>query len=581
MSLSVWQRNIVTESGDVIPDAEIEVFDAGSSSKPSLFSDPDGNSSITNPFNADSNGFARFYVSGGRYDIAVNGAVLWEDVALGTTQRRDTGPAPSEVPTNADILLTEDMTVRIPSDYATLQEALDETSRFRVKQGVTIDLLIESGHSPSSGITVEHGDYSHFRVASEDSTVNVANDYSGMFIEAVNARAPRLSCLVDADKKGSDGYHLRDRSTGVVDNHCGVLNAGSRGLYLNGNSDCYARRSDFSGAWNRGLWVTRNSTADVELGTFDNCNESQEVSTSNSVRRNSHVNASEASFSGGFNIGVNASRASTLNIAGGTISNNDGEGVRSERGSIVSMSGSGVATVNNNSGVGIRTFEFGIIEAGGCEIKDNGGGDINPNDGLIFARGATLTGDETARDWYDTIVSNTLGPFSPFGDNGTLRIGTEEADDGGSNVLIGDALSGDLGGFQRSAVIGQNSGGAISGASDVVFLGHETGRNFADGAENFVDGTDVIFIGRRAASTASNSRRCVAIGANAVVSSDSIALGRAALADESGMLAIGSSLTPVGFDGDDNPHSSAGSSAGYLEVKLNGTKYRIELHQVE
>ena len=102
MSLSVWQRNIVTESGDVIPDAEIEVFDAGSSSKPDLFSDPDGNSSITNPFNADSNGFARFYVAGGRYDIAVNGAVLWEDVALGTTQRRDTGSAPSEVPTNDD-----------------------------------------------------------------------------------------------------------------------------------------------------------------------------------------------------------------------------------------------------------------------------------------------------------------------------------------------------------------------------------------------------------------------------------------------------------------------------------------------
>ena len=103
MSLSVWQRNIVTEAGDVIPDAEIEVFFAGSSSKPSLFSDPDGNSSLTNPFNADTNGFARFYVSGGRYDIAVNGTVLWEDVALGTAQGRDTGTGSDEVPTNEDL----------------------------------------------------------------------------------------------------------------------------------------------------------------------------------------------------------------------------------------------------------------------------------------------------------------------------------------------------------------------------------------------------------------------------------------------------------------------------------------------
>ena len=103
MSLNVWQRNIVTESGDVIPDAEIEVFDAGSSSKPDLFSDPDGNSSITNPFNADSNGFARFYVAGGRYDVAINGVVLWEDVALGATQSRDTGTAADQIPTNADL----------------------------------------------------------------------------------------------------------------------------------------------------------------------------------------------------------------------------------------------------------------------------------------------------------------------------------------------------------------------------------------------------------------------------------------------------------------------------------------------
>ena len=103
MSLSVWQRNIVTEAGDVIPDAEIEVFDAGSSSKPDLFSDPDGDSSLTNPFNADTNGFARFYVSGGRYDVSVNGTVLWEDVALGTTQGRDTGTGANEVPTNSDL----------------------------------------------------------------------------------------------------------------------------------------------------------------------------------------------------------------------------------------------------------------------------------------------------------------------------------------------------------------------------------------------------------------------------------------------------------------------------------------------
>ena len=102
MALSVWQRNVVTESGDVIPDAEIEVFDAGETSKPDLFSDPEGTTAITNPFNADTSGFARFYVAGGRYDIAVNGVVTWEDVSLGTAQYRDTGTEPESVPTNSD-----------------------------------------------------------------------------------------------------------------------------------------------------------------------------------------------------------------------------------------------------------------------------------------------------------------------------------------------------------------------------------------------------------------------------------------------------------------------------------------------
>ena len=100
MSLSRWQRSIVTEAGDTIAEAEIEVFDAGESTKPDLFQDSDGSTALTNPFNADGSGFAAFYVAGGRYDIAVNGAVIWTNVALGTVQSRDVGTGSDQVPDN-------------------------------------------------------------------------------------------------------------------------------------------------------------------------------------------------------------------------------------------------------------------------------------------------------------------------------------------------------------------------------------------------------------------------------------------------------------------------------------------------
>ena len=106
MSLSRWQRSIVTESGDTIAEAEIEVFDAGESTKPDLFQDSDGSTALTNPFNADGSGFAAFYVAGGRYDIAVNGAVIWTNVALGTVQSRDVGTGSDQVPDNATFGVT-------------------------------------------------------------------------------------------------------------------------------------------------------------------------------------------------------------------------------------------------------------------------------------------------------------------------------------------------------------------------------------------------------------------------------------------------------------------------------------------
>lgn len=91
MALNIWQRTIVDNAGNVIPDAEIEVFLAGTTTNVDIFSDDDGDTALANPFNAGptgglAEGFARFYVAQGSYDIKATGGsdtITWLNVQIG------------------------------------------------------------------------------------------------------------------------------------------------------------------------------------------------------------------------------------------------------------------------------------------------------------------------------------------------------------------------------------------------------------------------------------------------------------------------------------------------------------------
>ena len=107
MALSVFQRTIVTDTGDVISGADLEVRE-GDSTGPlaTIYSDADGTTELPNPFSADSEGFARFYAAGGAYWIQASGAgatLVWEDVQLGTAQSKDTETDGGTVVESGDI----------------------------------------------------------------------------------------------------------------------------------------------------------------------------------------------------------------------------------------------------------------------------------------------------------------------------------------------------------------------------------------------------------------------------------------------------------------------------------------------
>lgn len=72
MALAVWQSTIVNRSGDVQPNAQVEVRLESSGALAAIYADRDGTTPLSNPFNADENGFARFYAAGGAYKITAS-----------------------------------------------------------------------------------------------------------------------------------------------------------------------------------------------------------------------------------------------------------------------------------------------------------------------------------------------------------------------------------------------------------------------------------------------------------------------------------------------------------------------------
>ena len=88
MALPNWQRTVVTQSGDVVPNAEVQVVVEATGLDADIFSDRAGTTPRSNPFFTGSNGLAQFYAAPGEYRITAtgpSGTITWRyEVLLGT-----------------------------------------------------------------------------------------------------------------------------------------------------------------------------------------------------------------------------------------------------------------------------------------------------------------------------------------------------------------------------------------------------------------------------------------------------------------------------------------------------------------
>jgi len=87
-----------SNTGATLGSAQVEVFEAGTSTPVTLYADRTGATTKTNPFNADAFGFFRFYAASQLVDIVVSKAgnsSTFEDVALGPAESLDGLPDPA------------------------------------------------------------------------------------------------------------------------------------------------------------------------------------------------------------------------------------------------------------------------------------------------------------------------------------------------------------------------------------------------------------------------------------------------------------------------------------------------------
>lgn len=394
--------------------------------------------------------------------------------------------------------IISDLTIRIPSDYPTLQSAIDDIhGRIIPAQGVIVDLLIEAGHEITDGIAVVRGDYSYFSVSSTDPVVTISASFPSThsILFARSAAGPALNCLVDCHGQVvANGVYLWKNSRASVGPNCGVINVGGgAGGTANGTGALLVEQCDldgsgtagddgcnFSGNSYRNVWVTKGSRFNGEKGVFDNGGGDWGVF----VSRGSVFNAPLCSVSGCANTAVRSNRSIVVAM-GARINDNGQAGLFLDGNSLVNMSErAGVVTeVKRNASNGL-VVQASRVHFEGADISENGGNGVdiqkasNGNFDLCLINNNGNNGILNNGS-YVSAVSSTINGSSAHGcqttNGGSSNLRLASIDLSGGNGLLAESGS-KISAFNSSVTNSATNGArAADGSHIVVSNGSITG----------------------------------------------------------------------------------------------------------
>lgn len=367
---------------------------------------------------------------------------------------------------------TADITVNIPTDFPTLQQAVDSLSAVPVRQGVRIILNIETGHALTAGLVVENGDYSRFLLTSADPEVPLAAGWvSGTPVaQGINAQMPEWGIVVDCGGKdtGSQALIVSTNSSLQILDGKGLRNAGASGLFVYRNSRATGDQAVFTGCGAYNVWITHLSHGYLERGNFTG--------------------------STGAEGNVFVSRTSTLYAVGANFSDSVGPGLTIRR-SWVDIHPFGGANVlfDNNGGNAILASDHSTVIAhartGNVVAFSNCGANFVEiiNGSHADLRGATFnTGPSKAinvENGGQVVIDNAV-TFTAIAGSNTSQV---------ENILTGNGIiyNGDAADLSYHA---QNILGTVSQASGVPTGAIvERGSNANGEYTRFADGTQICF----------------------------------------------------------------------------------------
>lgn len=275
---------------------------------------------------------------------------------------------------NSAVTVYKDSIIRIPTDCESLQKAADILTP--ANKNIRVVLLIESGHKPVSGMYVQDGDYSWLTVQGEESHITLSDDFSGRFIDSVNATAPVLGAYVISTSRRVDRFYSVQGGFGYVKPACGGDGAYGRPLYCNAGL-IQAPNT----IWKRGAdSIYASAGAGIQLGGAD-----------------------IEGFTVTSNGSVTSSRGAAIEAQGIKLRD-------SARGFEVKRAGSSInahgAIVDNISGFVARTSRLGEISLTTANITNCRSGAIECYGGSVnLGEGSIITGSSTAPSSHAIIVN--------------------------------------------------------------------------------------------------------------------------------------------------------------------------------
>lgn len=277
----------------------------------------------------------------------------------------------------------------IPTDYLGLQEAIDDLYAKTLSNKEYIVLNIEAGYKLSSGLKVEHGDFSRFYIQSEDPIVEVADDFVGVFgpdgkqtitdgtvILAYHARGPVLGCIIDGRNiartlylalGGAQGWSDRLKSSTEEKPNKNKISGGMNFLHATflaqEGSVLVCENSVATNCHLNSIYSERNSIIHAEFSDVSNSRQGGVVVTRGGVINADSVNAS------GCTVGFWAHREGVISASDSSANNCTGNGYRADTGGRINAHNTSASNTSNSSvidgwkygGAGYLAFRGGEI----------------------------------------------------------------------------------------------------------------------------------------------------------------------------------------------------------------------------